>query len=377
MNDQLGARLPANLHHIFVDQYRRTLHYDVVLISLLVLLIGFGLIVLYSALARDIGAFINHLVRLGIGIGALAIAAIIQPSTYYRLAPFAYLGTIALLFAVMLFGDEIKGSQRWLDLPGLPRFQPSELLKISLPLMVGWFIAYRNFKLNSLDYFGVALIVGFPTALIFLQPDYGTAMILVSGATATLFLIGVKLRWFLAAMIGLVATAPLIWNFVFHEYHRKRIITLFNPEADPLGAGWNIIQSKTAIGSGGLNGKGLFEGTQSHLQFLPEGHTDFVFAVIGEELGFVCCAALLACYLLIFIRAAYISVMSTNGFGYTVGASIAIIFFGYVCVNVAMVLGLLPVVGLPLPLISYGGSSAITTLAAFGVLLAVCTPDRG
>ena len=308
-----------------------------------------------------------------LGLGCMILATQLRISTYYRWAPAIYVGTILLLFAVALFGVSSKGSQRWLDLPGLPSFQPSEFLKISLPLIVGWYITTRDFKLKFYDYVALTMIVGLPTGLVFLQPDYGTALILLIGVAGILFLVGLRLRWFAAGLVLVAISAPIIWNFVFHDYHRKRIITLFNPEQDPLGAGWNIIQSKTAVGSGGFHGKGLFEGTQSHLDFLPEGHTDFIIAVIGEELGFIWCVALLCCYLLLFSRLMYWCTTAVNGFGYVVGSGIAITFFGYVFVNVAMVLGLLPVVGLPLPLVSYGGSSAITTMIAFGVAVAVCT----
>ena len=373
MNEGLGGRSTRAHHHFFSGSYGQTFKFDYVLITLTLLLIAFGLVVLYSALGQNWSGLFNQAIRLFLGLGCLLFASQLRVSTYYRWAPTIYAGTILLLFAVEIFGVSSKGSQRWLDLPGLPSFQPSEFLKISLPLIVGWYLATRNFKLKSFDYLALILIVGLPTGLVFLQPDYGTALILLIGVAVMLFLVGLRLRWFAVGLALVVVSAPIIWNFVFRKYHRERIITLFNPERDPLNAGWNIIQSKTAVGSGGLTGKGLFEGTQSHLDFLPEGHTDFIIAVIGEELGFVWCVALLTCYLLIFSRLMYLSTTATNGFGYVVGTGITVIFFGYVIVNVAMVLGLLPVVGLPLPLVSYGGSSAITTMAAFGVALAVCT----
>ena len=373
MNEILGGRSARAHHHFFSGSYGQTFKFDVILITLTLLLVGFGLVVLFSALGQSWSEFLNQAIRLFLGLGCMMLASQLRVSTYYRWAPTIYAGTILLLFAVAIFGVSSKGSQRWLNLPGLPSFQPSEFLKISLPLIVGWYIATRNFKLKGFDYLALVLIVGLPTGMVFLQPDYGTALILLMGVAAMLFLVGLRLRWFVAGLVVVAISAPIIWNFVFREYHRKRIITLFNPELDPLDAGWNIIQSKTAVGSGGLTGKGLFEGTQSNLDFLPEGHTDFIIAVIGEELGFVWCVALLCCYLLIFSRLMYLSTTATNGFGYIIGTGITVIFFGYVLVNVAMVLGLLPVVGLPLPLVSYGGSSAITTMAAFGVALAVCT----
>ena len=373
MNEILGGRTTRAHHHFFSGSYGQTFKFDIILWSLTLLLVGFGLVVLYSALGQDWNALLNQAIRLILGLGCMILASQLRVSTYYRWAPTIYAGTVGLLFAVALVGVSSKGSQRWLDLPGLPRFQPSEFLKISLPLIVGWYIATRDYKLKFFDYIALTLIVGLPAGLVLLQPDYGTALILLMGVAGILFLVGLRLRWFVAGLVLVASSAPIIWNFVFREYHRNRIITLFNPQRDPLGDGWNIIQSKTAVGSGGLTGKGLFEGTQSNLDFLPEGHTDFIIAVVGEELGFVWCVALLCCYLLIFSRLMYQCTTATNGFGYIVGTGISIIFFGYVFVNVAMVLGLLPVVGLPLPLVSYGGSSAITTMAAFGVALAVCT----
>lgn len=373
MNEFLGSRSTRDHHHFFSGSYGQAIKFDVISIVFTLLLIGFGLIVLFSAVGQRWDEILNQGIRLLLGLGCMILASQLRVSTYYRWAPTIYAVTVLLLFAVAFFGVSSKGSQRWLDFPGLPSFQPSELLKITLPLIVGWYITTRGFKLKFYDYIALVLIVGLPTGLVFLQPDYGTALILLIGVAGMLFLVGLRLRWFAVGLALVAVSAPIIWNFVFRDYHRARIITLFNPERDPLGAGWNIIQSKTAVGSGGLTGKGLFEGTQSHLDFLPEGHTDFIIAVIGEELGFVWCVALLSCYLLLFARLMYICTTATNGFGYIVGTGIAIIFFGYVFVNVAMVLGLLPVVGLPLPLVSYGGSSAITTMTAFGVALAVCT----
>ena len=372
MNEILNSRAARAHHHFFSGNYGQTFKFDIVLITLTLLLIGFGLVVLYSANGQSWSGVLNQTIRLFLGLGCMLLASQLRVSTYYRWAPTIYVISILLLFAVALFGVTSKGSQRWLDLPGLPSFQPSEFLKVSLPLIVGWYITTRDFKLKFIDYIALTLIVGLPAALVFLQPDYGTALILMMGVASILFLVGLRWRWFVASFLLIVVSAPIIWNYVFRVYHRNRIITLFNPERDPLGDGWNIIQSKIAVGSGGVTGKGLFEGTQSQLDYLPEGHTDFIIAVIGEELGFVWCVALLSCYLALYARLMYISTTASNGFGYVVGSGITTIFFGYVFVNVAMVLGLLPIVGLPLPLVSYGGSSAITTMLAFGVVLAVC-----
>lgn len=366
----------TKFHHFFSTRTRQQIHFDFYFITLIVCLIVVGLIILYSALGRELPTLLTQLARLGIGFILMLVAASIRREVYFRLAPIVYSGTIALLLGVLVFGDVVKGSQRWLDFPGLPRFQPSELIKISLPLVLGWYFSIRKFKRGLLDICSIAIIVGIPTMLIFMQPDYGTAAVMLASVVGVFFVIGVSWWWFAVGGVGLVIATPLIWNFVLYDYHRERILTLFNPERDPLGAGWNIIQSKIAVGSGGLTGKGLFNGTQSHLEFIPEGHTDFVLAVYAEELGFVACMGLLCVYLLIFVRAMYLSSQSDNGFGLVVGSAIAIIFVCYVFVNVAMVLGLLPIVGLPLPLMSYGGSSAVTTMVAFGVLMSVCTRKK-
>ena len=363
----------SRLHHLISGRTRQRLHFDGYLIILLLALATLGFITQYSALDQDVRAFATQVTRVLFAFVLFVIATCIHKDTYFRLAPIVYSGTIALLIAVAFYGDISHGAKRWLDFPGLPRFQPSELLKISLPLILGWYFSIRNFKYTLLDFFWIGVFVGVPVLLIFRQPDYGTAMILFCCTIGVLYVVGLKWWWFaIGGCTALIAT-PFIWNFVLYPYHRRRILTLFNPESDPLGDGWNIIQSKTAVGSGGFSGKGLFNGTQSRLDFIPEGHTDFVLAVYGEELGFVACVGLLLLYALIFIRAMYISNNAESGFGITVGSGICIIFVCYVLVNVAMVMGLLPIIGLPLPLMSYGGSSAVTTLVAFGVLLSVCT----
>lgn len=356
-----------------IESVKRNFNLDWTLLFLLACVATFGLVILYSSLGKDQMALIKLIVKIAFAFGLMLIACSISPQTYFRLTPVLYVGVVGLLVAVMFIGETSKGSQRWLDLPLLPRFQPSELLKLAIPLMIGWYLCLRSFRMNFLDFCVVLAIIGLPTAMVVLQPDYGTAMILLLGSAGIIFLVGIRWRWIALVVFLVAASIPVAWHYLLHDYHRTRILVLFDPDSDPQGAGWNILQSKIAIGSGGMNGKGLFQGTQSQLDFLPEGHTDFVLAVIGEELGFLWCTLLLVCYLLIFIRALYISIQSSNGFGHLVGAGIAIIFFLCVVVNVAMVVGLLPVMGLPLPLVSYGGTSAVTTLVSFGVIMAICT----
>ena len=373
MTERLSPPAPPGFFPYVLSSARKNFNFDPILAFLLGLVCVFGLVILYSSLGKDQSALLALVIKLALGFALMLAACCISPLTYFKLAPVIYIGVIGLLVVVMFFGESAKGSQRWLDLPGLPRFQPSELLKLSIPLMIGWYFCLRSFKLKLVDFLAVLAIAGVPTALVLLQPDYGTAMILLLGTAGILFLIGVRWYWIVLAVVIVAAAIPLVWIYLLHDYHRTRISILFNPDSDPQGAGWNILQSKTAIGSGGLTGKGLFQGTQSQLDFLPEGHTDFVLAVIGEELGFVWCSSLLVCYLLIFTRVLYLSIRSSNGFGHLVSAGIAIIFFLYVVVNVSMVLGMLPVIGLPLPLVSYGGTSAVTTLVSFGVIMAICT----
>lgn len=366
---QLAARSPWTQT---IAAFKKNFCLDWTLLFLLACVAIFGLVVLYSSLGQNQLALIKLIVKIAFAFGLMLVACTISPQTYFRLTPLLYVGVIGLLFAVMFIGETAKGSQRWLNLPLLPRFQPSEFLKLSIPLMIGWYIYLRSFRMNFWDYCAVLAIIGLPTAIVILQPDYGTALILLLGSAGIIFLVGIRWRWIALVTLLAAASVPIAWVYLLHDYHRTRILVLFDPDSDPRGAGWNILQSKIAIGSGGVNGKGLFQGTQSQLDFLPESHTDFILAVIGEELGFMGCIMLLTCYLLIFIRALYICAHSSNGFGHLVGAGIAIIFFLCVAVNVAMVVGLLPVMGLPLPLVSYGGTSAVTTLVSFGVIMSIC-----
>jgi rod shape determining protein RodA len=270
---------------------------------------------------------------------------------------------------------QAKGAQRWLGVPGLPRFQPSELMKLAVPLMVAAFLADRPLPPTGKTVLQVLAMIAAPALLIALQPDLGTAILVAAAGFAVVLLAGIPWRWvFFAGFAGLAAL-PGLW-MVMRDYQRQRVLTLIDPESDPLGAGWNIIQSKIAIGSGGLFGKGLFEGTQSHLNFLPESHTDFIIAVLAEELGFLGVLGLLTLYFLLLTRGLYIATQGRDGFSRLLAGGLTLTFFTYLFVNVAMVSGLLPVVGVPLPLVSYGGTSALTLLAGFGVLMAVATQPK-
>ncbi len=347
------------------------LHLDPTLFLLLLLLCGAGLLILYSASEQNGVLLTRQGVRLGIGFAVMLLVAQVPPRYLQLLTPVLFLGALVLLSAVLLIGEVGKGAQRWLDLLVF-RFQPSELAKVAVPLMVAWYLRDKNLP-PDLPRLGVcvALIVA-PVLLIAKQPDLGTALLVLGAGAMALFLAG--LRWRIIAVAGALAagTAPVLWYFM-HDYQRSRVLTFLNPESDPLGAGYHIIQSKIAIGSGGMYGKGWLNGTQSHLEFLPERSTDFIFAVLGEELGLVGCLALLALYSLIVLRGLYIAAHAQDTFSRLLAGSLVLTFFIYVFVNAGMVVGLLPVVGLPLPLVSYGGTSMVTILAGFGILMSVHT----
>ena len=288
-----------------------------------------------------------------------------------RGAPFFYVAGLLLLAAVLLVGVKVKGSQRWLDLGPL-RFQPSEVMKIAVPLMVAWYFHARALPPSFKDLCIAVAIVLLPASLIVVQPDLGTGILVAGAGFAVILLAGLPWRWMLYGVLAIAAAAPGLW-LTLQGYQRQRILTLFDPESDPLGAGWNIIQSTTAIGSGGVWGKGLLQGTQSHLDFLPEAQTDFIIAVIGEELGLVGVLLLLLLYLLIIARGLILAVSAESTFGRLLSGALILTFFVYVFVNIAMVSGLLPVVGVPLPLVSYGGTSALTLMAGFGIVMAIRT----
>jgi rod shape determining protein RodA len=349
-----------------------SIHLDPLLLLALIGVIAFGLVVLFSALGRDISAFDGQVIRILLALGIMVVAAQLEPGFYLRWTPLLYGLGMVMLVAVLMFGVIVKGSQRWLELPGLPRFQPSEIMKIAVPLMVAWYFNDRPLP-PSFGHLLVALtIIGAPAALIAVQPDLGTGILVAAAGIAVVVLSGLLWRWIALAAVAAAAAAPGLW-YVMRDYQRDRVLTLIDPERDPLGAGWNIIQSTTAIGSGGVFGKGLFEGTQSHLEFLPEGQTDFIIAVVAEELGLIGVITLLVLYLVIIARGLYMATQARQTFGRLTIGSLTLTFFVYVFVNIAMVSGLLPVVGVPLPLVSYGGTSAMTLLAGFGIVMSIYT----
>ena len=351
--------------------FARGLHLDLPLLVALLLLAGIGLLVLYSAGGQDLTLVERQLLRLGVGFAVLLALAQLPPHYLERWAPWAYGLGLGLLLAVLWVGDEGKGAQRWLDL-GVMRFQPSELMKLAVPLMLARHLAARPLPPGPRALLASLLLVAAPVVLIALQPDLGTALLVGSSGLFVLLLAGIPWRLVgLTALAGL-ASAPVLWHFL-RDYQRQRVLTFLDPESDPLGAGYHIIQSKIAIGSGGLFGKGWLNGSQAHLEFLPERSTDFIFAVFGEEFGLIGILLLLALYLFVVIRGLTIAVQAQSSFTRLLCGSLVLTFFVYVFVNIGMVTGLLPVVGLPLPLISYGGTSLVTMMAAFGILMSVHT----
>ncbi len=351
------------------------IHLDPWLLLLLLAVLGCGLIVLYSASGQDLDFTLRQASRQALALTIMIGLAQLAPGTLYRWAPVAYGAGFLMLVAVEVLGDVGMGAQRWLVIPGLVRFQPSELMKLAMPMMVACWLGQRPLPPRWRDLAVCAVIIVAPVLLIARQPDLGTSLLVAAAGVFVILLAG--LSWKLIAFFGaLVASAmPLLW-MVMHDYQRRRVLTFLNPESDPLGSGWNIIQSKTAIGSGGIFGKGYTLGTQSQLEFLPERHTDFIVAVIGEELGLLGMSFFLALYVLIVLRGLVMANNGQDSFARLTGGAIILTFFVYVFVNIGMVSGILPVVGVPLPLVSYGGTSSVTLLAGFGILMSIHTHRR-
>ncbi|MBR9871914.1 MAG: rod shape-determining protein RodA [Gammaproteobacteria bacterium] len=373
-NDLLGAQAGAGLGRS--RSIWNVLHLDPILLFLLMILVGGGLFVLYSGADRNIEVVKAQGIRLAVAFGVMLVFAQLDPAVFRRWSPWLYVLGLAGLVAVLLVGVGAKGAQRWLAIPGLPRFQPSELMKLVVPMMAAWYLS-RHFLPPTFGRVMVGLfIVLLPMFLIVQQPDLGTSLLVGMAGIFVVFFAGMSWK-LITAFFGVVSvSAPLMWFFVMRDYQKQRVLTLLDPQSDPLGAGWNIIQSKTAIGSGGMDGKGWLQGTQSHLEFLPESHTDFIVAVLAEEFGFVGMLLLMALYFLIILRCLYIAVSAQDSYARLLAGALTMTFFIYIFVNVGMVSGLLPVVGVPLPLISYGGTSGVTLMAAFGVLMSIHTHRR-
>ncbi|WP_394753647.1 rod shape-determining protein RodA [Crenothrix sp.] len=349
----------------------RRLHIDIPLFIALVLTSLLSLFILYSAGGQDMGVLSRQATRMLMAFSLMILLAQINPNQFKRFSAGLFGLGIFLLLAVLIMGTIGKGAQRWLDL-GFFRFQPSEIIKITTPMMIAWYLSEHPLPPKSKHLFTAVLLIMIPTLLIAKQPDLGTAILVASAGAGVLFFAGLSWRFILSIIGVLAALAPIIWHFMI-PYQKARVITLLNPEADPLGKGYHIIQSKIAIGSGGIYGKGWTGSTQSELNFLPESHTDFIFAVFAEEFGLFGCLGLLSLYLFIIGRCLYISVQAQDVYCRLLASSLAFTFFVYVFVNIGMVIGILPVVGVPLPLISYGGTSAVTLQCGFGILMSIHT----
>ncbi len=346
----------------------RRLHIDGPLLGGLLLICGFGMFVLYSAVGERVDLLMQQAIRLAVALVAMLFVAQLPPDLMRRWTPWAYLAGLGLLALVLIVGDIGQGAQRWLDI-GI-RFQPSEIMKLAVPMMAAWYLHDRQLPPDAgqLTIIGVLIVV--PAYMIGVQPDLGTALLVGAAGFLVVVLAGLSVRLMISLAVLSVPGAIVLWNFM-QDYQRQRVLTLLDPDSDPLGAGYNIIQSKIAIGSGGLFGKGWTNGSQAQLEFLPERDTDFIFAVMGEELGLLGVLSLLVLYIFVVARGLYIASQARDSFSRLIAGSISLTFFVYVFVNTAMVTGLVPVVGIPLPLVSFGGTSMVTLLAGFGILMSI------
>lgn len=327
-----------------------------------------GVFILFSASNESSEVLMRQLLRIGVAFIALLISAQIPTDLIKRISPWSYFFGLVLLSLVLLLGEIGQGAQRWLDI-GI-RFQPSEIMKLAVPMMVAWYLNERKLPPSGKQIFNIFILILIPSILIAKQPDLGTSILVFTSGILIIFLAGIPFRYIGALTLFAIPSSLLLWK-VMEDYQRQRVITLLNPDSDPLGAGYNIIQSKIAIGSGGLFGKGWTNGSQVQLEFLPEKSTDFIFAVIGEEFGLLGLLCILILYILIIGRSLYIASQAPDIFSKLFAGSISLTFFVYVFVNAAMVIGLMPIVGIPLPLISYGGTSMVTLMIGFGILMSI------
>ena len=356
------------------SRFLHMLHIDPVLLTGLLLLMAAGLGILYSASDGSVELVQRQVIRLTIALVVMFIVAQIPQHQLYLWAPWFFALGVILLVLVLVAGDVGKGAQRWLNLYVI-RFQPSEMMKLVTPMMIAWYLCEKPFppKFSALIISLVLVIL--PTMLIAKQPDLGTSLLVAAAGFFVVFFGGIQWRVLFGAIFSMMALVPVLWQFM-HDYQKQRVLTLFDPGSDPLGSGYHIIQSTIAIGSGGIYGKGWLNGTQSQLDFIPERTTDFIYAVFAEEFGIMGAIVLLSLYAFIIIRGLYIAATAQDSFGRLLAGSLSMTFFVYLFVNVGMVSGILPVVGLPLPLISYGGTSMVTLMAGFGMLMSISSNRR-
>tara|TARA_B100000482_G_scaffold188572_1_gene168659 strand:- start:2901 stop:4034 length:1134 start_codon:yes stop_codon:yes gene_type:complete len=349
------------------------LHIDMPLMIAVLLASGVSAIAIFSASNSSENFLMSHLVSIGLSILAMIVAAQFSPLFYSRISPWLYAVCLILLIAVFFYGETRNNATRWIDI-GIS-FQPSELLKIAMPLIVARYIASGSIPLNNINIVASLILVLLPTALIFKQPDLGTSVLIAFSGLVIIFLSGIKKRYLFSAITLFLGCLPFIWKTI-HPFQQQRVLTFLDPESDPRGAGYHIIQSKIAIGSGGLFGKGWLNGTQGQLDFLPERTTDFIFSILAEEFGLIGVLFIISIYLFIVGRGLLIAINSDDLFSRLAASSISLTFFIYVFVNIGMTSGLLPVVGVPLPLISKGGTSSLTLMASLGILMSLHTHKR-
>ena len=342
---------------------------DLWLLAALLALMGVGLAVLYSAGAESPRLVVAQGARFAVGLAAMWLLSRIPPTRLRHWSPLVYGVSLLPLLLVLVIGQGRHGNH-WINL-GVFYFQPSEVIKLSLPMMLAWYLQREPLPPNIRTTLISGGLIALPFGLILMQPDFGTGMLVASSGVFALFLAGLSWWWFAAALAGAAAVAPVAWFWLLKEYQQDRIRTFLDPESDPLGTGWNIIQSKIAIGAGGMTGKGWGQGSQSHLDYIPEHTTDFIFAVLSEEFGWVGVATVLALYLFVIARCLWIAAEARDGYSRLLAGALGLAFFVYVIVNGGMISGMLPVVGVPMPLLSYGGTSAVSLLAGLGLVMAV------
>lgn len=351
-----------------------THHIDSFLMGCLMFTLLVGLFILYSASGQNFDRVNAQLINICVAVIIMLVTANIQPQLLERLSPPLFVIGVLLLIGVALFGDISHGARRWLNL-GVVKIQPSELMRIAAPMMLAWYFSKRESSPSALDFLIAGIILSIPVAFILKQPDLGTSLLVSASGFFVIFLAGLSWKFIIAAIIGAASAAPILWSLL-HDYQRRRIQILIDPTQDPLGSGYHIIQSTIAQGSGGLTGKGWLNGTQSQLDFLPERTTDFIFAVFSEEFGLIGNLLLLLLFGLIIFRGVVIASEARSVFSRLLAGSITLTFFTYTFVNIGMVSGILPVVGVPLPLLSYGGTSMVTILIGFGILMSIQTHKK-
>jgi rod shape determining protein RodA len=350
-------------------------HLDGPLLGLLALLLLVSTAVVFSATGDNSERLYSHLTNIGVALTAMLVVSHIPPQRLMQFAVPVYVIGVLLLLGVSLFGIVVNGSRRWLEF-GFTRIQPSELMRLAVPMMLAWYFHYKQETLSGRDYAVAALLLALPVGFIAKQPDLGTSLLIAASGFYVLYLGGLSWKIIAGAAVAAASTLPLAWNYLLHDYQRQRVLTLIDPASDPLGAGYHIIQATIAVGSGGVAGKGWMMGTQTHLDFLPERSTDFIFAVFSEEFGLIGNLFLLLLYAAIIWRGLVLAAGATSLFGRLFSGAIMLTFFTYAFVNMGMVSGILPVVGVPLPLVSYGGTSMLTVLTGFGIVMSVASHKK-